>query len=536
MTTLVGFAAPTYSNDVSESAGSLTHNLTLSAPSSQTVTVTVRGFNSTSPGFAGSADLGVADQIITFAPGQTTASFTTPILEDSLYEGYELYQFTIISATGAEIDLTNTNARYLTGNILDNDQPTNPLVGFAAPTYSNDVSESAGSLTHNLTLSAPSSQTVTVTVRGGDSTSAGFAGSADLGIADQIITFAPGQTTASFTTPILEDSLYEGNEFYQFTIISATGAEIDLTNTNARYLTGNILDNDSSTTANPTLPLTVRFAAPNGGNDVSESAGSLTHTLTLSAPSSQTVTVTVRGRKWTGAAPGLPTSGVADQVITFAPGQTTATFTTAIHEDSLYEGSEIYYFEIVSATGAEIDLASGARSLSGNILDNDQPASPTVRFAAPNGGNDVSESAGSLTHTLTLSAPSSQTVTVTVRGRNGTGIGSAGSADLGVADQVITFAPGQTTATFTTAIHEDSLYEGSELYYFEIVSATGAEIDLASGARSLSGNILDNDQPANPTVRFAAPNGGNDVSESAGSLTHTLTLSAPSSQNRDGHE
>ena len=123
-------SAPTNSNDVSESAGSLTHNLTLSAPSSQTVTVTVRGINSTSAGFAGSADLGVADQIITFAPGQTTASFTTPILEDSLYEGNESYQFTIISATGAEIDLTNTNARYLTGNILDNDQPTNPSSWF----------------------------------------------------------------------------------------------------------------------------------------------------------------------------------------------------------------------------------------------------------------------------------------------------------------------------------------------------------------------------------------------------------------------
>ena len=122
MTTLVGFAAPTYSNDVSESAGSLTHNLTLSAPSSQTVTVTVRGSSSTSAGFAGSADLGVADQVITFAPGQTTAAFTTAIYEDALYEGNEFYSFQIISATGAEIDLTNTNARYLSGNILDNDQ------------------------------------------------------------------------------------------------------------------------------------------------------------------------------------------------------------------------------------------------------------------------------------------------------------------------------------------------------------------------------------------------------------------------------
>ena len=146
-------------------------------------------------------------------------------------------------------------------------------------------------------------------------------------------------------------------------------------------------------------------------------------------------------------------------------------------------------------------------------VNNDQPTLPTVRFAGPNGGNDVSESAGTLTHTLTLSAPSSQTVSVTVRGGNG---GTAGSADLGLADQVITFAPGQTTATFTTAIHEDALYEGDEMYFFEIVSATGAQIDLAGGDRQLWGDILDNDQPTLPTVRFAGPNGGNDVSESAG--------------------
>jgi hypothetical protein len=187
---------------------------------------------------------------------------------------------------------------------------------------------------------------------------------------------------------------------------------------------------------------------------------------------------------------------VTDQVITFAPGQTTATFTTPIHEDSFYEGSEFYFFEIVSATGAEIDLTSGARYLSGNILDNDQSLSPVeppdtdliVRFAAPNSFNDVSEGAGSLTHNLTLSAPSSQTVTVTVQGQNFTGTGSAGAADLVVADQIITFAPGQTTATFTTAVHDDSLYEGNEYYSFEIVSATGAEIDLASFARYLLAN------------------------------------------------
>src|SRR5258705_37769 len=104
MTPLVSFTAPNMGNDISEGAGSLTHTLTLSAPSSQTVTVTVRGVNSTSTGYAGSADFATDDQIITFAPGQTTASFTTQVFDDNVYEGNESYQITIASATGAEID------------------------------------------------------------------------------------------------------------------------------------------------------------------------------------------------------------------------------------------------------------------------------------------------------------------------------------------------------------------------------------------------------------------------------------------------
>jgi hypothetical protein len=70
----------------------------------------------------------------------------------------------------------------------------------------------------------------------------------------------------------------------------------------------------------------------------------------------------------------------------------------------------------VAVAGAEIDRSDQfAKIVFGSILDNDQPQLSTVRFAAPNFGNDVSEGAGSITHTLTLSAPTSETVTVTVR-------------------------------------------------------------------------------------------------------------------------
>src|SRR3954462_2009019 len=113
---------------------------------------------------------------------------------------------------------------------------------------------------------------------------------------------------------------------------------------------------------------------------------------------------------------------------------------------------------------------------------------PTVRFDAPYFSNDVSEGAGWLSHTLTLSAPSTQAVDVTVRGPSYAG------ADMDVSDKVVLFAPGQTSATFSTQVYEDGLYEGSEVFKFDLVSAVGAQIDLSnSDYRSFYGYIIDND-------------------------------------------
>jgi hypothetical protein len=118
-----------------------------------------------------------------------------------------------------------------------------------------------------------------------------------------------------------------------------------------------------------------------------------------------------------------------------------------------------------------------------------------VRFAAPNFGNDVSEGAGTLSHTLTLSAPSTDTVRVTVRGP------SNRAGDLDYFDKVVEFAPGQISATFTTQVYEDTIYEGNEGFAFEIVAVTGAEIDRSESSAALFyGYIVDNDSPGQPEI------------------------------------
>lgn len=176
---------------------------------------------------------------------------------------------------------------------------------------------------------------------------------------------------------------------------------------------------------------------------------------------------------------------VSVATVTFEPGQTTASFSRAIYEDSIYEGSEIYGFEITSATNAQVN-AGGRHTVLGYIQDNDRPVLPTVKFAAQD--IDVSEGAGSVSVSLTLSEASDQVITVQVTPRSY----RAGDMDVSVA--TVTFQPGQTTASFSRTIYEDSVYEGDEIYGFEITSAKNAQINM-DVSQTILGYIRDNDKP-----------------------------------------
>ncbi|PHY14212.1 hypothetical protein CSW58_00685 [Caulobacter sp. B11] len=225
----------------------------------------------------------------------------------------------------------------------------------------------------------------------------------------------------------------------------------------------------------------VRFVGP--WSDVSEGAGYAERTIELSKVSSEIVTVVVQASSYR-----QGDMDIAPQTITFQPGQTTAVFRTAIYEDDIYEGSEIFALSIVSATNAVIDLSTNASQSVGYIIDNDQPARPMVRFVGP--WSDVSEGAGYAERTIELSKVSSEIVTVVVQAS------SYRQGDMDIAPQTITFQPGQTAAVFRTAIYDDDIYEGSEIFALSIVSATNAVIDLSTNASQSVGYILDNDQPS----------------------------------------
>lgn len=88
-------------------------------------------------------------------------------------------------------------------------------------------------------------------------------------------------------------------------------------------------------------------------------------TLTLSAASAQTVTVTAATANNTAIAPGDYLAKTA--TVTFLPGQTSRPFAVRVKEDTLVEGTEHFFVNLSNAVNATI---ADGRAV-GIILDDD---------------------------------------------------------------------------------------------------------------------------------------------------------------------
>jgi hypothetical protein len=196
-------------------------------------------------------------------------------------------------------------------------------------------------------------------------------------------------------------------------------------------------------------------------NDVTVTEGntgiaSATFTVTLSAASSQTVTVVYA----TG--DGTATAGsdyqAAGGTLTFAPGETTKTFGVLVNGDRLAEPNETFVVNLSSPTNATITDSQGV----GTIVDNE----PRISIS------DVTRSEGRknqttlFTFTVTLSTPYDQAVTMSFRTVDGTATTS--DHDYVAQTGTLTFAPGETSKTITIVVNGDNKHESNEFFYLDL--------------------------------------------------------------------
>ncbi len=229
-------------------------------------------------------------------------------------------------------------------------------------------------------------------------------------------------------------------------------------------------------------------------NDVTLNEGNsgttaFTFTVTLSSPSTETVTVGYGTADGTA----LQSSDYqsASGTLTFAPGVTSQTITVSANGDTTVESNETFYVNLTSAS-SNATIADGQGLAT--ILNDDIPPLPSLSI------NSVSAIEGDrgqtkFTFTVSLSAASSQTINVQYATQDGSAL--AGS-DYKAASGTLSFSPGLTSRTITVLIYADRTYEANENFYLNLSNPTNAGLTTAQG----TGTILNDD--AAPAAKAAA--------------------------------
>jgi hypothetical protein len=227
----------------------------------------------------------------------------------------------------------------------------------------------------------------------------------------------------------------------------------DVATANAGSNTFSVLLNDGAWTAPPAPELRIGDRIVTEGNTGTASA---TFTVTLSAPSTQPVSVAYSTGN------GTATAGsdfqAASGTLTFAPGQTSKTITVLVNGDRAGEPNETFVVNLSSPTNAIIIDGQGA----GTILD-DEPRVSVSDVTKAEGKNGKTTA---FVFTVTLSAAYDQPVTVSFRTVDGTA--KTGDKDYTAKSGTLTFAPGETTKTVTIEVKGDNKRESNETFNLDL--------------------------------------------------------------------
>jgi hypothetical protein len=343
------------------SSASFTINLNAAAAGTITVSyATVAGTATEGDDYTNTAGT------LTFTPGQTSKTVTIPVVGDTFNEINETLSLVLSNPTGGATLLDDTGALI----IADND-PT-PSVAIADASAIEGTG-SGNTLTFTVTLSAASNLPVAVEyVTSDGSATAG----ADYTPAGGTLEFAAGETSKTITVATVGDSSDENSETLLLTITDIRNAIVG-----DGQAVGTITDDDLP----PSVSVNdVTVAEPSAQG----STASADFTVTLSAPSSRTITVDFATSPGTATADADYTSSSGS--LEFAPGETTKTISVPVLFDGADEASETFTLILSNPTNAALGTATGTATIT-NVAPNEPPvaADDVVLLAAGQPFSDV---------------------------------------------------------------------------------------------------------------------------------------------------
>src|SRR6266540_951498 len=339
------------------------------------------------------------------------------------------------------------------------------------------VGEGDGIVDLPVTLSAPSSSTVSVNYATSNSSAAASTGCpADYRSAVGTLEFAPNMTTMVAHVEIFDCNDVEGLQSFTLELSGASG---DATIGRASGRVG-IVDNDA-VVATPRL--FVRDAV------VDEKDGTARVVVLLGGPAglalSSSVTVDYATGDGTAAAPGDYVAQTG--TLTFAPGKTAKTVLIPITDDGANEPAENFALTLSNASPG-VTIADGCTGIVViGASDGTASAQPSVS-AQPD--VIVGERDGFVDLVVSLSTRGSNPASVNFATANGSAASSTGCpADYDGVSGTLNFAPGETTKVVRVDIFDCAIVEALESFTLELSAPGGATIARASGRVS----ILDND-------------------------------------------
>ena len=471
----------------------LNFTVTLSASSTSQVTVAYADAG-TGTATSGTDYTALTAGMLTFAAGTTSRTITVSVTGDTSHESHETVVVTLSNPTNATVSATAGSG---TGTIRDDEGLT---LSVNSPTVAEGDSGSTN-LNFTVSLSAASTQNVNVIfgITGGTAT-AGTDYTTSLTNNRIRLRFRPGQTSKTITLAVQGDVLDEPDETV---LVALSGASF-----NARITTGTgtgtITDDDPLPTLSIDSPSVTE--GDSGSTD-------MIFTISLSAASGKEVTTAYAIYPGDGTATAdADFTGISGfRFFTFAPGETSKTFTVEVLGDTDPEADETVGIRLASAPTNAV-LGGNGRGI-GTITDDD------IAFLRTGPASVAEGDSGStnLNFTVSLAAAHGKTVTVDYAD-TGRGTATSGTDYTALAAGTLTIAPGQTSGTITVSVTGDEVVERPETVLLTLSNPTNARFLTASMA-SLTGTIRDDDG-------FPVANAGSDQTVNEGD---TVTLSGSGS-------
>lgn len=412
------------------------------------------------------ADFFVKSGNLTIPAGSQSVSIFISGLNDTIYEGNEIYYVSLSSILNAT---TLDAAGAVT--IVDNDpQPTLNI-------QSAVVNEGA-TLQFCASITNTSTQAVTFNYITHDGTAQ--IGDNDYTAKSGVGTIAAGSLSMTIKVPTIQDLTAEANEIFY----------ISLSNLN-KALAGNLVA--TGTINNNDIPTGIFIG------DATDIEGStLSFTVSLAAPLASNVTVDYRTH------PGTASLGAdfddTSGTITILSGSLTAQFDVVSTDDSLSEAAETFVVSLSNPTGTTIAQSLGL----GTLTDNDSIPDIVIDSAVVTEGF-------SAYLVVSLSDVSGQEISADWD----TFTGSADSSDFVLSSGRFTIPAGVSATTLPIATVNDANFEASEDFLVSLSSLTNANvgIDLAL--------VTINDDDVVPSLNI------DDVADFEGSLfVFTISLTA----------